>query len=184
MIFKAGILQVSVPDGRVFGLDQQTLIQIGIQLFNAVVLSIILGFILYKPVRAFLKQRADKISGRFEDARTSQAKADALLAEYENKLKEIDTERIQILESSKYTAAEQSRQMLEEAKREAAEIKRRAHDSVLAEREWLKEETRLHIIEVSSLMAGKIVSRTIDSSDQDRIFEETMAELEDASWQS
>lgn len=42
-----------VPDGRVFGLDAQTLISIGIQLFNAIILALALGFILYNPVKEF-----------------------------------------------------------------------------------------------------------------------------------
>ncbi len=167
---------------RVFSLDQQTLFDIAIQLFNACLLAAVLGFVLYKPVQKFLRGRADKISGQLNEARDSMAEAGRTKAEYEKKLREIDTERIRILEAARLEAADQGRHIVEDAKHEASEIRRRAHEGAMAERERLKEETRLHIIEVSSLMAGKLVAHSIDRATQDRLFDETMAQLEEAKW--
>lgn len=184
MILQNILLLNAAPAGRLFGLDQQTLIQIGIHLFNACVLAVALRFILYRPVQKFMRGRTDKISGQLSDARDQAANAEKMKAEYEKKLRQIDTERIRIMESARLAAADQSRHILEAAHNEAAEIRRRAHESAAAEKVRLKEETRLHIIEVSSLMAGKLVSRSIDGADQDRLFEEAMAQLEEATWPS
>ena len=43
--------------GRVFALDSQTLIGIAIQLINAVILAVVLGFMLYNPVKDFMRKR-------------------------------------------------------------------------------------------------------------------------------
>jgi F-type H+-transporting ATPase subunit b len=169
---------------RIFGLDMQTFFDVALQLFNACLLAAVLGFVLYKPVQKFLRARSDKISGQLNEARDGMAQANKIKAEYEKKFINIDTERIRILEAARLEAADQGRHIIEDAKREANDIRRRAHEGAMAERERLKEETRLHILEVSSLMAGKFVAQNIDSATQDRLFDETMAQLEETKWLS
>ncbi|MGI6161243.1 MAG: hypothetical protein ACOYJD_04355 [Christensenellales bacterium] len=184
MNFDVTILLNAVPDGRVFGLDQQTLISTGIHLLNACILAVALGFILYKPVQEFMRKRSERISGQLDEARNKMVEADALKAGYEKKLREIDAERVKILEAARLTASEKSRRIIDLARSEAADIKQRAEQSAMSERERLKEETRLYIIEASSLMAGKFVEKTIDSDTQDRLFDEAIAELEESAWLS
>lgn len=184
MNFGLAFLLNAVPEGRVFGLDQQTLIDIAFQLFNVCFLAAVLGFILYKPVRKFLQERADRISGQLSDAETKMIQADKLKLEYEKKLKEIDAERVKILDAARNSAAEKSNHILHEARDEAALIIKRAEESIEKEKERLKKEAKLHIIQLSSLMAAKFVQQSIDSSAQDKLFEETLAELEEATWQT
>ncbi|MGI6169080.1 MAG: hypothetical protein ACOYI4_05090 [Christensenellales bacterium] len=182
MNFGIALLQGAVPEGRVFALDQQTLVSTGIQLLNVLALAIILGLILYKPVQKFMQNRTNRISGQLDDARDKLSEADSLKTKYEKKLGEIDKERVKILEAARHAAAERSKHILDEARSEAASIKRRTQQSILNEKERLKKETKLHIIEASSLMARKFVQHTIDQDTQDRLYDETMAELEETTW--
>ncbi|MGI5935872.1 MAG: ATP synthase F0 subunit B [Oscillospiraceae bacterium] len=184
MSFGMPLLSGLVPEGRLFALDQQMLISIGIQLLNVCILAAALGFILYKPVQDFLRKRSEKISSQLQEAQEKLAEAEKIKAEYEKKLQEIDLERVKILESARLTAAERSRHLIEDARREAAEIRQRAHESVLAERERLKDEAKLYIIDVASILAEKFVEHAIDRETQDRLFEEAVAQLEEAAWLS
>lgn len=184
MNFNIDPLLSALPEGRVFALDKQTLITIVIQLLNACILAGILGFILYKPVREFMKNRTGRISGQFNDAQNKLTEAEALKAEYEKKLAEIELERIKILEAARVAAAEKTRDILAEARAEAEMFKKRAAESIAYEKERLQKETRLHIIEISSLMAAKFVEKEIGTEDHDRLFNEAMAQLEEASWLS
>lgn len=173
-----------VPEGRVFGLDSQTLISIGIQLLNGIILAIALGFILYNPVKEFMQKRQEKIQGKIEDANETMVKANELIHEYESKIKDIDKERIEILETARLKATEEGEIIIKEAQEEADKIKKQSLESIDAEKERLKRESRLYIIELASLMAEKYIIQSIDSEAQDRIFEETLAEMEDARWQN
>jgi F-type H+-transporting ATPase subunit b len=175
-------LTQAVPEGRVFGLDAQTLISIGIQLFNAIILAAALSFILYKPVKEFLQKRTERIQRKIDDAEETMAKANELIAEYDAKIKDIDKERMEILEVARLEAADERKKILEEAKQEAFEIKRRLMESISEDKKRLKEETRLHIIEIASLMAQKYIAQNIDDETQNKLFEEALAELEDAQW--
>ena len=177
------ILLAAVPEGRVFALDQQALIGIGIQLFNAALLAAVLSYLLYKPVRKFLQGRTERIGaqmGRIED---EMAKAGELKVHYEQKLEGIEEERAAILEAAHRLAAEKSRRILHDAQKDAAEMRERAAEDVRIERERAQEEIRVQIIEVASTMAEKLVAQAMDAETQDRLFAETMAELEEAAWQ-
>ncbi|MGB3971654.1 MAG: ATP synthase F0 subunit B [Limnochordia bacterium] len=177
-------LTQAAPEGRLFGLDNQTVIQIAIQLFNAIVLAVALSVILYKPAKEFLRKRSDGIQSKINEAETAAAKANELIAEYERKLKAIDQEREKILEEARVKAYEESKQMLAEARQEASEIKKRAMESMAEEKKRLKEEARLYIIEVAAEMAKKYLAEAIDDAVQERIFEETIAQLEEAQWRN
>ena len=177
------ILLTAVPEGRVFGLDQQALISIGIQLFNAALLAAVLSYVLYKPVRKFLRSRTERISALLGRAEGEMAKAGELKAQYEQKLEGIEEERAAILEAAHRLAAEKGRRILSDAQKDAAETRERALADTRIERERAQEEIRLQIIEVASIMAEKYVAQAMDAETQDRLFAETMAELEGAAWQ-
>ena len=182
LIFKIALAQSTVPDGRLFALDQQMLISVGVQLLNFVVLAVILGWLLYKPVRKYLAARTQRISGQLEDAQQKMAGAEELKAQYEAQLREIEAERARVLEAARLEAAEQSKQILAEARSEADAIRRRAEESTLQEKEKLQRETWQYIVEVSSLMTEKLVQKAMDSEAHQRLFDDAMAQLEETPW--
>lgn len=177
-------LAQTVPKGRVFALDSQTLIGIGIQLLNGIILAVALGFIFYKPVKEFMQKRTERIQSNIENADATMAKANELIAEYNEKMKDIDKERMEILETARLEANKESKRILEEAKYEAEQIRKRSLERIAEERQRLQEEARLHIIELSSIMAQKYISQNIDDEAQEKLFEETIAQLEEAQWQN
>ena len=177
-------LLADTPKGSVFALDQQTLISAGILLLNACILAAALSFLLYKPVRNFLKKRSTYIEAQFSNAQDNMDKANELRSLYEQKLDEIDQERIKVLESANELASERSKQLLLNAEHTAAAERARAEAELQTERERVNEELRQHIIDVACVVAEKFVAHAIDPSVQDRLFDEAMAELEETAWPS
>lgn len=173
----------AVP-GRVFGLDQQMAIQIGIQLFNACLLAFILSWLLYNPVRNFLINRSIRIREQLRQAEEDMTTANDLRSQYEGKLKEVDAERDEILSAARKLAAEKGKEILAEAKVEADAVKARADINIKIEQERVKEEMRQTIIEISSAIAQKYITQAIDKNTHDRLFTEVMAEMEEMTWQN
>ena len=173
----------AVPEGRLFGLDQQTLISAAIQLINVVLLAALLTWLLYKPVRRFLLKRAEHIASELARAAADMEKADALKADYEKRIDDVELERASVLEAARELAAVKSQQIIDGAKSDAASAKERSDEEIRKERERISDEIRQHIIDVASVMAEKFVAQTLDREARDRLFNETMAELEDISWQ-
>lgn len=163
-------------------LDQQTLIQIGIQLINTAILCFFLSKILYKPVINFLKARKEKVAGELDSAQAKLEEASKLKSEYEQKLKDIDTEKRNILEQSRAEALKNSGKILAEAKAEAEAIKQRAMTDIEREQNKAKDEIKNQIIEVSSLVSGKFIAAKMTKEEQDKLVDDTISGLEDVEW--
>jgi F-type H+-transporting ATPase subunit b len=169
---------------RVFGLDQQTLFQIMVLLINVAILAFFLSKFLYKPVRQMLYDRTDRIRNQLRNADEENKAANALKAQYEAKIKDIQIEREQILDAARKEAAERGKQILDEAKTEADTIRDRAMRNVEMEQERVKDEMRQSIIELSGVMAQKFVARSMDQGTRDTLFDEVMAELKDVDFKA
>jgi len=167
-------------EGRIFALDQQTLISVGIQLLNAVFLAAALTFLLYKPVRKFMRKRADGIQEQLDSARDGMDAAQRSKALYEQKLGEIEQERAGILEEARGLADERRRQLEAAAAQEIAAMRTRAEAEIQALRERALEENKEKVIEAATALAEKFAAVSIDEVARDRLFEETMAQLEGA----
>jgi len=171
-----------LPPGRIFDIDQQTLVQIVASIINVAVLAAVLAFLLYRPVRNILKKRTERISGQLIQANEDLAKAAELKQIYERKIEEIEREREEILVETRKTAADSSRRLLAEAKKDADAIKERASAGVKAEWDRAENDMRTAIIDVSSVMAEKFVSLAINKETHDKLFEETVSDLEGMKW--
>ena len=179
-----GIVFGSAPDGRLFGLDTQTLVQICAHLINVSILAIIMAKLLYKPVRDFMHKRSDRIREQVEQVGDEMARATDLKLQYEQKMKNVERERDEILDEARKLAAETGRQIVAEAKKEADAVRERATANV--EMEWERAEgaMRQAIIEVSAAMSEKFITLAINEETHDRLFAETMAELEGMTWRN
>jgi len=171
-----------IPDGRVFGIDQQTLIQIIANVINVAVLAAFLAYLLYRPVRTILQKRTSKIQGQLTMAEEELEKATELRHKYEQRMEEVEREREEILGEARKVAADSSRRLLAEAKKEADTIRERAAANVEMEWERAENDMRTAIIDVSAVMAEKFVSLAINKETHDRLFNETISDLEGMTW--
>jgi len=172
----------AVPEGQIFGLNTPMVITIAFQLLNATVLAVLLTWLLYKPVRKFLQNRAERIQSQLDRAEQDMTQAATLKDQYEASLDNIEQERVEVLEAAHKQAVEKSRGVLQEGKREADAMRERALQSIQNEQAQVQDSVKDYIIDLSSAMAGKIVAHVIDPEIQDRLFAEALKELEDASW--
>lgn len=175
---------VLAAEGFIFQLDKQTLIAAGIQLLNVLILAVVLGLLLYKPVRQFMEKRTSRIQNQFAEAQGKLQEAEKLKAEYKKKLMEIEAEHDKIIETAKATAHEKARHILEEARAEAADIRKRTEESIALEKERLMKEVKYQIIDVSSAMAARFIEKSMDEETQSKLYDEIIAQLEEAQWLS
>ena len=98
------ITAIALDEGRLFGLDYQLLLDATITAVNVFILFLLLSYILFKPLRAMLKKRQDKITSDRETAESNKADAIALKEEYEEKLKAANKEAEAILREARKTA--------------------------------------------------------------------------------
>ena len=179
-------INVTAVDGQIplMSLDLQTVFGALLVLFNVTVLAFVLTKLLYKPVTQFLRKRTDHIWEQLRFAEAEKADAEALKAELDQRLSSIAAERADILETARKTADENARQRLEEAKQEAENIKGRALREIKMEQDRAESEIKQSVLALSTAMAAKFLAASMDEAAHDRLFDETLRELEGVSWQS
>ena len=169
---------------RFIGFDPQLLSELFFTAINIFILFFGLSYLLFNPVRNVLEKRRQKIAGELKSAEEDQKAAEALKAEYELKLKDIHKEADAILEEARRKGKAREAEIIEEAKAEAARIVARGSREVELERKKALDDMKQEIVSIASLMAGKVVSASIDTTVQDSLIEETLKEMGESTWQS
>jgi F-type H+-transporting ATPase subunit b len=148
------------------------------------VLFVLASYLLFNPVREFLKKRQDKIKSDIDSAIEDKESAKQLREEYEAKLKDIDKEADEILSAARKKALANEAKIVAEAKEEAARIIARANEEATLEKKRAVDDVKKEMITIASAMAAKVVSASIDTTIQDSLVEETLKEMGDTTWLS
>ena len=163
---------------RMFNLDPQLIQDVVITAVNIFILFLAGSYLMFNPVSK------EGIADDIEKAKTDMQDAQAMKAEYEAKLKEVDKEVEAILADARKRALAREEQIIEEAKTEAAHIIERAHNEVLLEKKGAADDMKKEMIALASALAGKVVSASIDTDIQASLVDETLREMGDDTWQN
>ncbi len=169
---------------RLFDLDLQLLADAGLMMISIFVLFLFASYFLFNPAREFLKKRQDKIRGELEGAAKDKEDAAALKAEYEDKLKNIDKEADEILSDARKRALANENKIVADAKEEAARIIERARVEAELEKQKADDDVKREMVVIASMMAGKVVRASIDTSIQESLVNETLKEIGESTWLS
>lgn len=172
----------SETTGRIFGLDAQLLFDILVQGIAVFLLFMFLSYILIKPVRKVLEDRQNKIQNDIASAAKDREDAEKLKAEYDEKIKNADTEAGEILAAARKKAVKNEEAIIADAKEEASRIISRANTEADLEKNRVKDEVKQEIIGVATAMAGKFVSTSLDDEKQAQLIDETLKEMGDDTW--
>ena len=170
--------------GRVLGFDLQFLIDILIMWFNLAGIILILSWLLYKPIAKFMNDRKERIRAEIENAAENLRKSEEAKATYDEKLAGIKGEREEILDTARKAAGEREAAIIAAANNEALLLMERARKEIEQEREKAKDEIRNQIVSVSAMMAEQFMGGQMDADTRDRILNQSIAELGDASWKN
>lgn len=169
---------------RLFDLDLQLLADATLTAISVFVLFLLASYLLFNPARELLKKRQDKIKDDIDTANKDKEDAAALKADYDAKIKDIQKESEEILSEARKKAKANEVQIIAEAKEEANRIIKNAENEALLEKQRAYDEMKQEMISIASLMAGKVVAQSIDTTIQESLIEETLKEVGDKTWQS
>ena len=172
-VFMQTAAQLLANPFEALGLEWQSVV---LHLFNLVVLTVGLYFLLFKPVKKMTRERQEKIPKTEKD--------NAALSEEAKQMKE-STE--QVLSDAKKEAAVIRENAVKEANRRADDIVGRARDeaknmiaqterSLGEERRGLQKEIERQIADVSVLVAEKVLEKNIAPEDNKKLIEDCLAE--------
>ncbi len=167
---------------RLFDLDWQLIADSCLTIIAVFVLFLAFSFFLFNPARKMLNSRTEKIRDELNDAKENMEQAQALKADYEEKLKNADKEAEAILSEARKKALANENQIIAQAKEEAARILERARVEIELEKQKMADDVKKEMISIASMMAGKVVSASIDTTVQNRLIDETLKEMGENTW--
>ena len=169
---------------RLFDLDLQLLADSVLMIISVFVLFLVASYFLFNPVREMLAKRQAKIKDELDTAAKDKEDAEGLKRQYEDKLKNIDKEAEEILSDARKRAQENENRIVADAKEEAARIIERAKVEAELEKQKAADDMKREMIVLASMMAGKVVKASIDTTVQESLVNETLKEIGESTWQS
>lgn len=164
---KSGSFLVS-PD---VGLMIWTLLVFGISLF-------LLAKFAFPRIQEALDKRQHMIEESIDLAVRTKAEAEQLLEEYRERLKEARAQAEEIVAKARKSADVHERETTEDAKAKREEIMAQARRDIEAETRRAIQEIRSEVADLTIAATEKVTRKTLTESDQRRLVEEALAELD------
>jgi len=126
-------------------------------IINIVVLFVVVRALAYKPVRKFMLAREERIKAELDAAAQTKADAEALQAQCQTRLADVEKERQAILDKSHEDAAAESRTTLTAAHAEAEQIVEKARADAAVQAERAMGDARTELAAAAVELAGKVL---------------------------
>ncbi len=128
-----------------------------------------------------LDERNEKIKGEIAAAESARQQAKEALDEYEKNLAEARAQAQQMLEETKSQQNELAAQLKSQADAELSEMREKAKADIEAAKKQALNELYSESVNLATVMAGKILQREVSVNDEQRLMEESLAELKTVS---
>ena len=172
-----------VRSGGVLAANGSFLIKpgIGLMIWTLIVFGIVmilLARLAFPRISAALDRRQKVIEESIDTAEQARREAQALLAEYRERLREARVQAEEIVQRSRQTAQAHEHEAKERGQELIAEASERAQRDIEAATKRALDELRREVVELTVLATEKVTRKTLDDSDQKRLVEEALAELD------
>jgi F-type H+-transporting ATPase subunit b len=147
------------------------------RVMNFTVLAVALVFILRKPLSQALSSRIKGIKEQLAELEARKAEAEKQLAEYNDKLSQLEKEAEKIVDDYVRQGNEAKARILKEAEASADKLQAQARRNIEQEFEQAKSELQKEIFEKSLVKAEEIIRSKISGEDQDRIVDEYLKKV-------
>src|SRR5438445_13605834 len=154
---------------------------VGIMIWTIVVFVISLLILrrwVFPRIGEALDKRAKKIDGDIDAAAELRKEADKVLDEYRERLKEARAQSDEIVQRARQTAEAHEQEAKEQARQVAAEAARRAERDIEAATERAIDGIRREVADLTIMATERVTRKTLDDSDQRRLVQEAMGELD------
>lgn len=133
----------------------------------------------WNKILAILDARREAADKEILDAENAKAEAAAIRQAYEQNMLQAREEADRILLRAQQSATERSEEIIGQAQQQAARIKAKASDDIAQEKKKALNDAKDEISVIALAIAGKVVGRELDETDQRNLVDSFIAELGD-----
>ena len=148
-------------------------------LLNFLAILIVGTKFLWDPVMKIIKERQQEIDGLYADADTARISAQAMEAEYREKLAAATETGERIVKEAVARGQARQEEILHKANADAAAILDKASADIALEKKKAINDAKDEISEMAMAIAGKVVGRELTDADQSALVDAFIEELGD-----
>jgi F-type H+-transporting ATPase subunit b len=142
------------------------------RVMNFVVLVVALILLLRKPLSQALSSRIKTIKEQLESLETQKAEAEKKLAQYNDKLSQLESEAEKIVQGYIQQGNEARAKILKEAEATAEKLQIQAKRNIENEFGKARQELQREVVEKSLVQAEEMLKKAITDEDQDKLVNE------------
>ena len=169
---------------RLFGLDFQLIADSCLMIIAIFVLFLFMSYFLWNPAKKYLEARKKHIEDELARAAADEKKAAELKEEYEARMKQADAEAEKVLADAHKRGIENEKQIVKRAHEEADRIVEHASREAELEKQKVADDVKKEMVVLASMIAGKVVSASIDTKVQDKLVDDALKEIGESTWQN
>jgi F-type H+-transporting ATPase subunit b len=154
---------------------------VGVMLWTLVAFGItvvLLARLVFPRISEALEKRQKTIEDSIDSAQRTREEAEKLLGEYRERLHEARSQSDEIVQRARQTAEAHEREVKEHSRQLAAEASARAARDIEAATARALGELRQEVADLTVMATEKVTRKVLDSSDQKRLVEEALGELD------
>jgi len=144
---------------------------------NTLILFVAVRFLVYKPVRAFMNARTERVQASLDAADAKRAEADKALSDAEKRLEAAQAEAVKVQADGARHAQLSGEELIEAAKRQAAEIVDRAEREADAQRQSAQADVQAQALSMAVEIAEKMIGRELSEKDNDALAREFLIKV-------
>ena len=148
-------------------------------LCNLVIVFLMLKKFLFQPVNKMIDDRQKEIDDIYADANAARQDAEAMRADYTQKLNQAKETSAQIVAEATQEANRRSDEIIRQARQDADALRQKAGTDIELEKKKALNEVKSDISRIALDIAGKVVERELDGRDQERLVEGFLREMGD-----
>ncbi len=153
------------------GLMVWTLLLFGISMY-------VLAKLAFPRISAALDRRQKAIEDSIDAAQRTRTEADALLAEYRERLRQAREQADEIVVRARKTAETHERESQEEAKAKREQMMEQTRRDIQSETRRAIQEIRHEVADLTVMATEKVTRKTLTEDDQRRLVEAALSELD------
>ncbi len=138
---------------------------------------VVLGKLAWKPMIEGLDKREAGIRKAIDDAEENRRKSEAMLADYQKKLREAEQTVQAMVAEARRDAERTSKDLIASAQKEVDQIRIRAREEIRQAKDTALAEVFSQINSQVILAAEHVLGRTLGDADQDRLVTEALAHV-------
>lgn len=146
-------------------------------LLNTLTIYFVAKKFLFGPVMKIIKDRQDEIDGMYDAAGEAKSEAEAMRADYAQKLSEAQATSEKLVKEAVVRGQVREEEIIRNANAEASAIMDKAAASIAMEKKKAVNDAKDEISELALAIAGKVVQRELSDADQVQLIDSFIDDL-------